>query len=289
MASALRQMRGGKVSFFLFMDTITAVTAMLIMVSLMMTLYVTDSPVAAPGGGEAVRARTRAMQAESDQITVRNQRARELVELARTAPDTNRLAADIAMLRVEVASASSNVARVMDRVFQQDAAARQRATQLGLGEERVQLDLTRRQVDALRQTNQLARAELDDLKQKVRDLEAQIERTKRDRSKLWLIPEADGSGKMPLLVSLSATNLVWERFNQPATRKQFPTSAAEQPFSRLLAELRPDRDYLVFYIRPSGISQFERYSLLAKNAGFNLGYDAVEENTQILFSPPQEP
>ena len=39
MANHLRQMRAGRVSFFLFMDTITAVTAMLIMVALMMTLY----------------------------------------------------------------------------------------------------------------------------------------------------------------------------------------------------------------------------------------------------------
>ena len=45
MANHLRQLRGGRVSFFLFMDTITAVTAMLIMVALMMTLYMGGSPV----------------------------------------------------------------------------------------------------------------------------------------------------------------------------------------------------------------------------------------------------
>ena len=66
----------------------------------------------------------------------------------------------------------------------------------------------------------------------------------------------------------------------------FPAADAERLFTGLLRELRPERDYLVFYIRPTGIAHFQHFSTLARGAGFTVGYDAVEEDRQIFFNQP---
>jgi hypothetical protein len=286
MASHLRTLRGGKVSFFLFMDTITAVTAMLIMVALMMTLYFGDAPVTVPGGADPSQLEQTLKQLE--QITAQNQTMRLQLAAANSVPEAERLSADLANLRVQITNQNSTLAQLQVRVTELESDAQHKANELGVGEEHRQIEETRRQAEAARSTNRLAQAELDELVKKTTDTETQLEKSRRERSKLWLIPEADGSGKRPLLVCLSATNLVCERFNEPQSRKEFPASAAEHQFESLLRELRPTRDYFVFYIRPSGIPAFQQFNTMAKHAGFNVGYDAVEEDRQILFSQPQQ-
>jgi hypothetical protein len=285
MASHLRKLRGGRVSFFLFMDTITAVTAMLIMVSLMMTLYFGDAPAASTGGGDP--AHLRETLNEVERISAQNQSLRLQLALASSAPDLERLSTDIANLTAQITNQNSTLAQLQHRLTEQEDEAQRRANELGVGEEHRQIEETKHQAEAIRSTNRLAQIELGELLKKTTEIETQLEKTKRERSKLWLIPEADGSGKRPLLVSLSATNLVCERFNQPQSRREFPAATANRQFDALLNEMRPDRDYFVFYIRPSGIRQFQHLSSLAKRAGFNVGYDAVEEERQILFSQPQ--
>jgi hypothetical protein len=289
MASQLRRLRGGRVSFFLFMDTITSVTAMLIMVSLMMTLYVGHAPEPSPRRREPSPAQLQELLTQARQLTTQNQWLRSLLALVSAAPDAERLRADIESLRAQVSSQSSSVAQLEARLLRQAADAQAKADALVLSEHRQQMQEVEQQIEAVRQTNQIVQAELVELKAKMKEAEAKLERAKHDESKLWLIPEADASGKRPLLVSLSATNLVCERFSQPESRKEFPASTSERSFKGLLGELNPDRDYLVFYIRPSGIAFFQRCNALAKSAGFNVGYDAVEEDKQLLFVRPQEP
>ena len=60
-------------------------------------------------------------------------------------------------------------------------------------------------------------------------------------------------------------------------------------FTEGLRRWTAEGDYLVFYVRPSGIDLFNRCSAAAKRAGFQIGYDAVEENTQVNFSSPTPP
>jgi len=268
------------------MDTITAVTAMLILVSLIMTLYMGGSPLITADASKAKSARIEDTLGELGRITAKNQTLRQLLDTANTAPASKRLAVDVASLQSLISSQSSNLDQLHERMVRQVELARKTADQLGRGEEQERIEETKRQTEAERETNQLLRVELDDVTKRTTELDAKIEKTRRDRSKLWLLPEADGSGKRPLLVSVSGTNLVCERFNETRNRKIFPAADVERLFTGLLRELQPSRDYLVFYIRPSGIAQFQRLSTLAKGAGFTVGYDAIEEDRQILFSQP---
>ena len=267
------------------MDTITAVTAMLIMVSLMMTLYFGNSPAATSGGRDSTR--LTAAVAQLNQVNAQNQALRLQLASLEASPDRERLEADLANLQAQIRSQSSNLAQLQLRQAQQETEAQHKANELGVGEEHRQIAALQLQIEALHLTNHLAQDELEELNRKTTELEAKLEKSKRERAKLWLIPEADASGKQPLLVSVSATNLVCERFNRPESRQAFAADAAERQFGEVLRQAHPDRDYFVFYIRPSGIRQFQHYSTLAKQAGFNVGYDAVEEDRQILFSQPR--
>ncbi len=211
------------------MDTITAVTAMLILVSLMMTLYIGGSPLITADASKAKSARIEDTLGELGRITAKNQTLRQLLDTANTAPASKRLAVDVASLQSLISSQSSNLDQLHERMVRQVELARKTADKLGRGEEQERIEETKRQMEAERETNQLLRVELDDVTKRTTELDAKIEKAKRDRS-------------------------------------------------------------LVFYIRPSGIAQFQRLSTLAKGAGFTVGYDAIEEDRQILFSQPtQEP
>ncbi len=286
MANHLRQLRGGRVSFFLFMDTITAVTAMLIMVALMMTLYMGGSPVF-PLSPSSSTAKPDELLAQAAQITLQNQAVRATLTSTHATPDTNRLRADIVSLQGQVISLSNDLARQDARLRQQETETREKVNQLVVAEHRQQIEEAKRLWDELKASNQLVQAASADLVEKTKDAEARLERAKREGSKIWLIPDAGGAAKQPLLVCLSRTNLVCERFNQPDSRRTIPTAAGERAFGEFLAGLRPDRDYIVFYLRPSGVNLFHTFYDLAKRAGFSIGLDAIEEDKQIVFRQPQ--
>ncbi|HTI99949.1 MAG TPA: hypothetical protein VL527_13795, partial [Dongiaceae bacterium] len=53
-----------------------------------------------------------------------------------------------------------------------------------------------------------------------------------------------------------------------------------------LATAKPLNQYIVFLVRPSGIELFDRLVKLAREKGFEVGFDALEENRQIHFTTP---
>ena len=69
----------------------------------------------------------------------------------------------------------------------------------------------------------------------------------------------------------------------------FPAATARQGLEQELALWNPDQDYVVFYVRPSGIEAFTELCDVARRAGFQIGFDAVEEDRQIIFSAPTAP
>ena len=196
MANHLRQLRGGRVSFFLFMDTITAVTAMLIMVALMMTLYMGGSPVF-PLSPSSSTAKPDELLAQAAQITLQNQAVRAALTSVNATPDTNRLRADIVSLQGQVISLSNDLARQDARLRQQETETREKVNQLVVAEHRQQIEEAKRLWDELKASNQLVQAASADLVEKTKDAEARLERAKREGSKIWLIPDAGGAAKQP--------------------------------------------------------------------------------------------
>jgi hypothetical protein len=187
MANKLRS-SSARVSFFAFLDMITTVTGVLLLVTLLLTLYLNE-----PQSAEAVSSRGA---------------VREQLEQAR-------------------AKLEANLA-----------------------------ELQRREQEAMSLTNHV-----------------------------FVIPEADRSGKQPVLVVLSATNGWCTRWGQ-TNSVEFIARPDNADYLRLLDSWDKNRQRLVFYIRPSGIALFETCRRLASNRGFSIGYDAAQEERQYLLGTP---
>ncbi len=187
MANKLRS-SSAKVSFFAFLDMITTVTGVLLLITLLLTLYLNE-PQASP--------------AENARNTVRGQ-----------------LEKDRATLDASMA------------------------------------ELRARQLQAITLTN-----------------------------RIFVVPEADRSGKQPVLVVLSATNGWCTRLGQ-TNSDEFLARSDNADFRRLLDSWDPERQRLVFYIRPSAIALFETCRQLASARAFSIGYDAAEEERQYFLAAP---
>jgi len=160
-----------------------------------------------------------------------------------------------------------------------------RAEESGLSELRGQLEEIQPQLMAQKRTNDARFLELRSCQTNLVRITNQLELIQQNAHQMWLIPESAPGGKQPLLVTVSGRGLTCERFNQPGAKLEWTQAQAEASFSASLARWNRDQDYLVFYVRPSGIEMFRRCAELARNQGFQIGFDALEENRQILFQP----
>ena len=187
MANKLRS-SSAKVSFFAFLDMITTVTGVLLLITLLLTLYLNEPQASA---------------AENARNTVRDQ-----LEQARSKLEANLM------------------------------------------------ELRQRQLQAVALTN-----------------------------RIFVVPEADHSGKQPVLVVLSATNGWCTRLGQ-TNSVEFLARSDNADFRRMLDSWDPARQRLVFYIRPSAINHFTACRQMAASRAFNIGFDAAEEDRQYLLASP---
>jgi len=102
---------------------------------------------------------------------------------------------------------------------------------------------------------------------------------------IFVVPEPDNSGKQPVLVVLSATNGACNLFGR-TNSVEFLQRSDNADFRRMLDSWDPQRQRLVFYIRPSGIDHFKSCRELALARHFSLGYDAAEEGWQYRLASP---
>ena len=287
MASKLRSGLGTKISFFAFQDIITSVTGILILVTLILTLYLNETPPVTDQERQLKQTLSTTL-TELTRATLANQRRQANLLILANAPEPERLQADIRELQSQLAGQSNQFSQVALELTARESEATLRAEKLGLSGLRERSEQLQEALEQQSRTNETLIAEVKELEREHQNTEAKIESLKTER-KLWLIPDATPGGKQPVLVSVTGTNLTCERFNQATNRIQFPAADAERGLSRNFSRWSQDRDYLVFYVRPSGIDLFMRCEQLARRAGFQVGYDAVEEGQQLLFNSPTVP
>ncbi len=104
-------------------------------------------------------------------------------------------------------------------------------------------------------------------------------------NRVFVIPEPDQTGRQPVLVVLSATNGWCNRLGQ-SNAVEFVQRPDNADFRRMLDSWDPERQRLVFYIRPSGVLHFLACRQLASERAFHFGYDAAEEDKQYLLATP---
>jgi hypothetical protein len=289
MASRLRSRASPRISFFSFQDIITSVTGILVLVTLILTLYLENAASSSePIETETLRQRWDQLLEQTQNVTARNQaiRARQLA--LSSSPDPARLRDEIRDGQEQIRWLSNQLAAARQQAAQTAQDSETKADELGLGEVRERAGSVERELEQWKRNNSVLAAESATLESLELELRKKIHAA-TNQHRLWLLPDLSSTTRQPVLITVSRTNVICERFNQPDQRQEIPADESPSLLAEALRRWQPSRDYLVFYVRPSGIELFARCLALAKSAGFQVGYDALEENREIVFSAPTGP
>lgn len=151
------------------------------------------------------------------------------------------------------------------------------------------IDVTRQTSRASESARDGARTELDQAREQLAASTRALRQRQAELSarthRIFVLPELDRSGKQPVLVVLSPTNGWCSRLGQ-TNIVEFQGTARRTEFDKQLGTLNPQRDRVVFYVRPSAIAHFETCSRLARQRGFSIGSDTAEEEAQYQLATP---
>jgi hypothetical protein len=290
MGSSLRGNSGAPINFFSFIDIITGVTGVLILVTLLLATMVNP---AITGGGlpedqpdPVVRNQLEQLLDQLSTINLANQRLQQTLSAVQAAPNAASLSQEVADLKRQADAARQRVAGLQAELEKLRQRERERDAALGLDEASRQIGKLKAALEKLRTEVQAAIADMLQWEAKARESEARLLLAQRDQNKIWVIPEASHTSKEPLLAVISDRSVTIERFNKPESRTilQQPT---ESEVIGALKEFSTVDYYVVFYVRPSGIGRFQNLKKSCKKEGYEVGYDAIEEQTEIAFSRPQ--
>ncbi len=274
-----------KITFFAFADIITAVSGMLIFITL---LLATD--LGRPAGDSAaisnLKQQLQAALAQQATADAQNARLEELLSTAQTAPDLGKLQADIARLRSQVAEENQRQTTIAGQIAGNEAAAQTRDARLGLADFGGEVQRALHEAQSIAERDTQVHGAMDDLQRQVERFESTLLKLRQRDGQIWLIPDKSTTTKEPILVTVSGTAAVIERFDHPEQRRQSGASVANAAFKSYLHQAKASDQYVVFLLRPSGIALFQELVSTARGMGFEVGYDAMEEDRQIHFSTP---
>lgn len=286
MSSRLRSL-DSKITFFAFADIITAVSGVLIFVAL---LLATDLGRPAANQSQTASARieqqlqqTLARQLEMDE---QNRRLAGLLATAQTSPDPAKLQADIASLRAQFSAEQKKQAVLTDQMTVSQAAIAARDKVLGLTDLNAAVGRVLQEIATLASENAAARAKMDHLEQQIAHLESQLLKLRARKGQIWLIPEKSLTTKEPVLVTVAGSGATVDHFDRPDLRQQIGATGTITPFEACLHKMKPQDQYVVFMVEPSGVAIFKDLVKSARNLGFEVGYDALEEDRQVHFGTP---
>ena len=275
-----------KISFFAFADIITAVSGLLIFIALLLATDLgkpTDQHSSENSEFEQQLQETLARLAEVD---AQNQRQQELLAAADTAPNLEKLQADITRLRSQLSEERQKQSSLAKQMAGSQAATAARDQTLGLTDLKASIQRMEQEVESIISLDAKARSEMAALEQQVAHEQSQLLKLRQRDGQLWLIPDRSATTKEPILVTIGGTGVTMERFDHPDQRRQLGKSGADSAFRSYLGESKAINQYVVFLVRPSGIELFHELEKTARGLGFEIGFDALEENREIHFTTP---
>lgn len=279
-----------KITFFAFADIITAVSGMLIFITL---LLATDL-----GRPTDTRSQTANLQLQREldatlshqvKVDTENRNLQQLLAAAETAPGPEKLETDLTRLQEQLAEEKRKHAGVAEQLAASQAVVEARDRTLGLTALKAQIQQVLQEVESLTHQDAQVRQELAALDQRVAGVQSKLLKLRQWEGKLWLVPDKSSTTKEPVLAVVSGAGVKVQRFDHPEQTKQFGGASARSEFGSYLGEAKPLDQYFVFMVKPSGIGLFGRLVKSARDKGFEVGFDAVEEEKNIYFSTPQVP
>jgi hypothetical protein len=104
----------------------------------------------------------------------------------------------------------------------------------------------------------------------------------RDPNALLLFPDATSTRK-PLVAIVSGDGVQLRQFGTADGVRTVDKAVLGENFPPLLRDYPAADYYIVFYVKPSGVKNFRIVSEAARAAGYKIGYDALNETTQVRF------
>jgi hypothetical protein len=276
-----------KITFFAFADIITAVSGMLIFITLLLATDLgrpTDNRTqSADAELQRQLDETLAQQAEAD---AENRGLQNLLTAANTAPPPDKLQSDISRLRAELADEKSKHAGLAEELETSRTNLAERDRVLGITAVRERIVASAKQMDEIAQKETAVHQETAALESRIPGIEEKIMKYRAREGEIWLIPDRTGTTKEPVLAIVNGKELQIARFNQPDQTEKFSKNSAASALKAYLGRMRTDKQYVVFLIRPSGIDLFRDLVQVARDNGFEVGFDPLEEDRQIHFTAP---
>jgi hypothetical protein len=272
--------------FFAFQDIITSAMAVLIAIIMLLALYMGGSALRETGERE-----TPAMAARLKSAIDRLAAVQEEIRTARES--TNAEEADPTLIQGQIQILRNE----LNSVRQQTKAARNEAMDLREKDETREM---RSELASQRSKNAKAAAELKKIEtdaalslQEMERLEADAKSAQATllaenvkRNQLWVIPDRSASSKEPVLAVISQNEAAFQRFDNP-DQQILNGSKVRDGFADALKNYSSLNQYIVFYFKPSGADHFKLLTREARDAGFEIGYDAIDEDMAVNFGTPK--
>jgi hypothetical protein len=258
----LRTGGNARISFFSFQDIITSVTGILILVTLMLSFSVTTAEDAPSEEQriESARSRLKQIEAENERLQQRRLEAAALPDPAQTRTQVETLKQEQAELEKQREQLQAKLAAARERLEKQATQKEESAAEL--------------------------RGKIAALEPQLEELREKASRAKTNVNVVYIVPDAQArqNPKAPVAMIVSGERLRAQRLNGADVFETQISSAYS--LASALARHNPERDFVVFYFRPSGVKWFDAFREMARQRGFEVGYDAVEEQKEVIFSAP---
>jgi len=257
MPSRFRTASGKRISFFSFQDIITSVTGILILITLMLSIYMEDQaggqPVARTDQSLAQDLEARAAELRASTLRLREQmnRLESVPSVSRVSEERRELEATLKRLE------SSDVAKVRSLADQHDG---------------------------LLKTNSQMQATSEQLQVKLEQLKKKIAQKPVETNTVFVIKGLKESDKTPFMTVVSGNGITVERLGATGAQRlggDDPVTA----FRQFLSGCSTQDDSVIFIVRPSGIPAYKGCKDAAEQAGFVIGHEPVAEDWQGTFQP----
>ncbi|MEO8615455.1 MAG: hypothetical protein ABI600_09960 [Luteolibacter sp.] len=282
--NTIRGSLGGvpKSNFFSFQDIIMSVTGILIVIALMLALQidrVTESPDHKQISGDSEPADVN--QHDLETLQIKMQEMKEHLELLQSASRKTESESEI---KTQIAKLEDQISGMVSRP-QSDARTPLDSTPIAsVKSKAVEILRLREEIkeceDAILRSSHsagLASGKMMELEQKVRELEAMIAAARLENKKLRLIRGLSDTTKEPVIIDVGEGRMRIMRFDKP----QPIELKSLQDFYVQIKNFRKQDQYFVLYFRPSGAARFEELRQAVKNSGFEVGYDAIDEDAEL--------
>ena len=269
----------GSTSFFAFQDIITAVTGIMVLVALLMALHLTVGGQAAPRVDPDLVKLHAELSAERDTLHGKVAAIRATAMVA--GPSSDDTTAEIQNIEDMIRELNRDEARLV------------RDTSLASSASSSQVDAEDLRGSNKRTTDAIAKAEKEneETSNLIRSLEQKVERAQtealdaaRSTADVWLTPDRSDTSKEPVIISVLPGSLVAQRLDSAKESTAERTSDTKSNLSTLLKETKPSDQFLVLYFKPSTLASFDDTVKAAKELGYEVGYDIIEEEGTVRFT-----